>query len=267
MTLPSFKNPPIVELALGVQFEDLPAFSPLHLGCWWQKIRKEFPQCSQQKILPKVVEPKDLSKGVGITIQFSTTPPNNRTWLLNDTGTKLIQIQDDRFVYNWRKRDNSDYPRYNAIKKEFLELLASFNHHLKSEKLGEVKPNICEITYVNHLRPNSLWKSHSEISKAVALNFEYSDSFLGEPESTNLSLSHPIIENDKTIGRLRTQINSVYDTKTREPIIAINVSAFGEPEKKTIDGASDFLDIGHKWTVKGFTSLTRQDAHKVWGKE
>ena len=52
----------------------------------------------------------------------SGLPPLPRCWFLNDTETRLIQLQADRFIHNWRKvTGKEEYPRYEAIRDEFID--------------------------------------------------------------------------------------------------------------------------------------------------
>lgn len=266
--LPIFKSPPVTEMVLGVQFNDVPEFNPIRLGGWWQTVKNDFPNLQQHERLPKRIVPKDLNQPAKLTLTLSNRPQNLRCWFLNESGTQLIQIQDDRFIYNWRKQNDTDgYPRYENIKARFKELFLSFCAYSQKNKFGEIIPNACEVVYVNRISQNELWKSHSDISKVIGVDVSCSDSFLPRPELINAGLSYRLENNGDFVGRSTVNINSAYDRKTREPIIHLQFECIGEPVTKDFVGMEKFMDIGHEWIVKGFASLTTEAMHKVWGRD
>jgi uncharacterized protein (TIGR04255 family) len=113
--LPRFNNPPVVEVALSVMLEPLPAFRAAHVGLLWNKLRERFPKTVDQPPLDSPQETEDEPRRqLGPTLQFEPfgTPPPLRTWFLNDQETELLQIQNDRIARNWRRANTSQpYPR------------------------------------------------------------------------------------------------------------------------------------------------------------
>ena len=52
-----------------------------------------------------------------------------------------MQIQQDRIVHNWRRREaEQEYPRYEAIRESF-RLSAEFQRFLSDENVGKITPN------------------------------------------------------------------------------------------------------------------------------
>ena len=75
-----------------------------------------------------------------------------RLWMVNDNDTRLIQVQPDRLVVNWRKVGGDDvYPRYEAIREQFTAVVDKFSAFLAEQELDELRVNQCEITYINHI--------------------------------------------------------------------------------------------------------------------
>ena len=107
--LPDFERPPVIEVALSVQFKRLEALRSAHLGLLWAKFRPEgFPRTEDHAPLEPAFErfdPNLLRTQLGIEVRASDLPPLPRVWFLNEAGSELIQIQRDRFVHNWRKVD------------------------------------------------------------------------------------------------------------------------------------------------------------------
>ena len=87
----------------------------------------------------------------------ATFPLPTRVQFVNADDDRVIQIQDTRFLYNWRKRE-SVYPRFKEIYPEFRSRLERFREFLRAASLGDVALNQCEITYVNHIPNGELWE-------------------------------------------------------------------------------------------------------------
>ena len=73
-------------------------------------------------------------------------------WFLTVDGTQLIQIQRDRFAFNWRKLDTDrQYPHYDQVRDDFVRQLEKFLGFLREEGLEDPNPDQVELTYVNHI--------------------------------------------------------------------------------------------------------------------
>ena len=141
-------------MSLGVQFGTLNTFKTVHAGMLWDVYRKRYPKYQEQAPLPTTFETFGSTQGdVGaVQLQFMTQPPLPRIWFLNATETELIQFQQDRFVHNWRKvGEGEKYPRYEKIRGKFIKDLGKLRRFLKAQNLGQIDPNQCEVTYVNHI--------------------------------------------------------------------------------------------------------------------
>jgi len=149
-SLPDFANPPLVEAALSVQLEPLNKFRTPQMGFLWAEFRRRFPEIEEHPPLDPVIEQFGVqrSRKVGVRLQMIPKLPTPRCWFLTEFGTELIQVQQDRFVHNWRKVGEGDeYPRYEYVRDKFQEELSIFDCFLRREKIGELVPSQCEITY------------------------------------------------------------------------------------------------------------------------
>ena len=101
--LPDFKNPPVNEVVLSLQFASIPAFRSAHIGLFWEKIRQEYPKVSEQPPLQATFEtfgvipanPPSLFQ-----IETLLSPPMPRFWFEEQDGNELLQIQQDRIIHN-----------------------------------------------------------------------------------------------------------------------------------------------------------------------
>src|SRR5579864_3896626 len=153
--LPDFEEPPVVEVAISLQFNAFETLRSPQFGLLWNTFRKEgYSRIEEHGELEPAFEEFEAGPvpKVGIRVQtFDDAPPIQRVWFLNEKQDELIQVQRDRLIVNWRRGAQSEpYPRYPHILKRFRSALASFTEFTTSEKLGELIPTQCEVTYVNH---------------------------------------------------------------------------------------------------------------------
>ena len=76
---PSFVRPPVVESALGIQFDELDAFASVHFGLFYNHVKDRYPQYEEHPRLNAIVEsfPR-LQQIPGLKLQSQVTP--QRAW-------------------------------------------------------------------------------------------------------------------------------------------------------------------------------------------
>jgi len=270
--LPDFGATPLVEVALAASFSPLADLRTSHLGLLWGRYFKEkFPHTDDQPRLEarREILDADEAEKLKYHVELSNTAPLNRVWFLDKAGDELLQIQEDYIAHNWRKQGAEPYPRYEAIRGNFhreLELLEQF---VREESLGDLSYTQCEITYVSHIEPSSIWKTHGELGRVVTVfNPVYSDGFLNEPEGVQFALRYRIIDHEGNArGRLHLSLDSVHRGRDRAPIFVLRCTARGEPIGEGVKGVLEFLDLGREWAVRGFTSVTTEEMHRLWDRK
>jgi uncharacterized protein (TIGR04255 family) len=271
-SLPDFENPPLVEVALSVQFDTLTSLRTPQVGMLWAELRSRFPKTEEHRPLNPVIERFGIPKTTTPEVRFEMieVPPVPRIWFLNEAGTELIQIQQDRFIHNWRKVGEGDaYPRYERVRETFRSELVSFAATLSREQIGELKANQCEVTYVNHIVTGEGWQTHGELGNVLTVfNATYSDETLQEPESIRLALRY-ILRNgkDEPIGRLHVLVQPAYRRTDNQPMLVLTLTARGRPEGDQLDHVLGFLDRGREEIVRGFASITTPVMHRLWGRK
>ncbi len=270
--LPDYANPPVVEVALSVQFEPLKALRAAQIGLLWAEFRERFPLLEEHPPIDPVIERfggRPVSATRGIRFQLVEAPPTPRSWFLSESGNELIQVQQDRFVQNWRKATGEiKYPRYKHLRETFAGQLQIFRTFLQRERLGDLVPNQCEVTYVNHIVAGNGWQDFGDLDKVLTiLNDTYSDGFLEEPEDVRLGLRY-VIRNGRRepLGRLHIAVEPAFRKQDDCPMYVMNLTARGRPDGEGLEGVMRFLDIGREWVVRGFTSITTAQMHLLWGR-
>ena len=66
----------------------------------------------------------------------------------------MLQIQSDRFGFNWRQATSSSYPRFENNIKKFKTEFEQFAAFCEDYELGVPQSEFCEVVYVNHIPLN-----------------------------------------------------------------------------------------------------------------
>lgn len=268
-TPPEFASPPVVEVALGIQFDPLVDLHTPRLGLLWKRFRDRFPRIEERSLLePSVEQFSDApSTGFQLRLEALDVPPPPRLWFISEDGTQLLQVQRDRFVYNWRKVTDTDpYPRYSQMRETFAGALDELRRYLEEEKVGPLVPNQCEVTYVDAMVSGAGWDRHAQLDRILTIwSSQTNDAFLPEPEDVTLLVRYIIpSETGEPLGRLRMTLHPSRHQPSGRPSYLLRTTAQGRPLAPGLDGVFRFLDIGHEWAVRGFLSVTTQRMHRIW---
>ncbi|MHB1034034.1 MAG: TIGR04255 family protein [Pirellulales bacterium] len=267
--LPEFDSPPVIEVALAVQFEKLDTLRVPQMGYLWQTYRSQFPRTEEQPPIEPVFEQFGLRPGArpNVRLQLVSIPPLPRVWFLNDSGTELLQVQQDRFIRNWRKQENADgYPRYKRLQAMFRKDFEAFCRLVDVQKWGTVEPNQCEVTYVNMIPAGEGWQDHGDLAQVLTVfQAHYTDDYLEKPEEVTVDLQYVLKDEcGEPAGRLHVAASPVLLVTDNQPAIRLTLTARGRPRGGGIDGVMRFLDQGHEAIVRGFASMTTEAMHKIW---
>lgn len=253
---------------MGIQFEPIKEFLNPHLGVLWGKYRAELPKLSEHHLRPPVSESFEPVSGPQrqVRLQVLDTPPISRAWFASEDGREFIQVQQDRFVFNWRLRSGDDeYPRYSYVRKRFVETLDVFEQFIAEQDLGSVVPNQAEVSYLNHIPSGSTWSGFDTLEAVIpSWQPRYSESFLPSVEDVRLAVRYRIPGDDgQPLGRLH--IGAEPGRRgDGHAVLVLNLTARGKPRAPTIQSALDFLDIGRAWIVRGFAAFTSRQMHREW---
>lgn len=257
--LPKFDAPPVVEVALSLQFDALPSLSAAHIGWYWKEcLGASWPSVSQahpiKDVFEKFGEEREWGKQ-GILIEQG--PDSLRLQFIEASDERMIQVQNTRFVYNWRKR-SGDYPSFKKLLPEFEKRFDEFCMFLRKTGIGKVAPNQWELTYIDHVVQGPLWETLSDwknISPMLCAPASVDDQLLDSFKAD----WHIVIGGSK--GRLRVSAQHVRVTGPRGPeALALNFTARGPVEDDFREG----FKLGHEHTVRLFTEMTSKEAHRVW---
>jgi len=258
-TLPNFDNPPAVETLMGVHFAPIAKWQAPYFGLFWARIKSDYPRIEMQPpILPQVPD-------------VSPTPPQPlwefaRCWFFNQDETRLIQVQNNLFLHNWRKVKPSErYLHYDNLRPHFEREWQGFREFLEQQALGTPKVLLCEVTYVNHIDRGSGWETFADLSD-VFPNWSRGtqESVLPSPELVLINASYPLKEAD---GHLQITAQPAMRQADTKETIQLTVTARCKPSSSANEDIYRGLDEARKWVVLGFTDFTGPKMHKIWGRK
>lgn len=270
--LPDFERPPVVEVVLAVRFDPPQDLRSAHLGAFWRsRFAERLPIVDERPAYEAPIERYDVSEP-GVNFKIVTGPPPIRHWFVSGDQSELLQLQHDWFARNWRKTPTGgDYPRYEAIRQMFQDDLGAFGSFVESEDLGTIRPDQCEVTYINHIRPNQYWSHPGEVARVIKTfttpDAPSEDEFLPMPEDARLAWRYIMRDDDGTQrGRLHVELEPGVEQPSGEPLLRFSLTARGTPASPEIQDVLAFFDDGRNWIVRGFAELTTTEMHEVWGR-
>ena len=267
---PKFDHPPVSEVAISVQFDPLTGLQPIHLGRWWKDERlAQYPYTEERAPLEPTAETFEVPQPApAFNFRIAGVPPTPAVWFLTEDRTELLQIQRDRFTRNWSKRSSDEpYPSYDNLWPAFERDFLNFSRFLVEEGLGTPSPIQCELTYVNPIATGPNWKKHSDLARVLApWSGRNTEGFLPAPEDVQIALRYVLPNPEgQPAGRLYVKVDPAR-AQDGAPIFLMTLSARGTPFGPGIEGVKAFLDAGHDWIVRGFSTLTTKPMHKEWGR-
>jgi uncharacterized protein (TIGR04255 family) len=260
--LPDFANPPVDEVVLSVEFAALPGFGVPHFGLFWERIRSEYPKF---EVKPPLSSPGDQFAPNQVSLQLLATP-EVRCWFLEESGSYLLQLQNDRLLLNWRKVVGTEtYPRYPMLRDRFERAWIAFLDFLSAEGIPSPRVVQCEVLYVNNIAYDKGWKGFGELHKVVGtLATPQHGRFLPAPERTTMQMAYALENN---AGRLFVTLTPVIRSRDSAEVLQIRLNARGAPKSSESNDLLQWLDLGRRWVVRGFADFTTENMHKVWGKK
>ncbi len=267
-TLPEFDSPPVIETALGVEFVPLSAWGIPHFGLFWGEIREEFDRFEIQPPLATQIERfgAESWQQPKATVEFLQSP-EVRCWFVHRDNEALLQIQNNRFNYNWRKNAGAaGYPRYEKnIRPAFDREWSRFTRFIESQQLGVIDVIQCEVTYVNHLELGVGWRTAADLHDVFPCwSGAFPGGFLPSPERVHFGVNF-LMPDD--LGRLRVTLQPAVRGSDGVEVLQLTLTARGRPAGTEASAVLNWLDLGRSWVVRGFHDLTSPKMHYLWKKK
>lgn len=257
---PSFKFPPLSEVSIGIQFEPLERLRIPHFGAFWERLRADFPLTAHALPIANQDGSVQFDPGTNLVLP--------RVWFINLTDSRLIQLQTNRYNFNWRKRDDAEsYPRHPEIVDKFFHYLGALKEFLAEADIGLIQPTVTELTYVNTFEQGKEWASAEDISNIIR-DFPWEkqdDRFLPNPQELNWAAVFSLPDNQ---GRLDVKLNPAQRNRDGQSVLLFELTASNEVHGQAREVTESWYELAHEWIVKSFADLTKREAQeKYWGRE
>ena len=250
-----FEMAPLSEVIYSVYFSTK-SFPSTAFGRYQDSISKRFPVEAREET------PLHISLDETNTNDFaeeSQLPPLRRVIFETVGKSELIQLQQDAFFFNWRRKSDDDkYSNFQTIFPRFLEEYHEFVAWFKSNLGESVTPKRYGLTYINFIGAKDDWKSPKDHPKIFTFVGKGWGNGLVEPEDQGsyLRFSAPL-------GRVLVVLRpgSLAETPEKERGLSFELWAGSKTADAPIEDwfrqAHDFIDLA-------FRELTTPEAKKGW---
>jgi uncharacterized protein (TIGR04255 family) len=188
---------------------------------------------------------------------------------LTEDYTSLVQVQADRFAFNWRQVEGTEpYPRYRDYVRPTFEHLYRIYEEVATADGKAPSPAWCEITYINHIdAEGSASGTHGPLSQVLrSLRQDATSDALPPVEDTQLQQRFLLADdNDEAIGRLYLSATPAFRADDKKPIYVLSLLVRGKAQSQTVEGVLSLFDLGRDLIVRGFTESTTSEMHERWG--
>jgi uncharacterized protein (TIGR04255 family) len=261
-SLPDFDNPPVVEVALGVQFRPQFGLRSIELASLRERWRADYPIVQEQPPVAPAIEEQSFGPP---TVQLVVGPAlQTRLWFLSTDEAELVQLQHDRFTVNWRQiAPDATYPRYPSVKTVFERRWREVSEFVTERQLGALSITQVELNYINAIDPGPNQLGRLE---RLLRNWQpTSQHHLGDPEQARLALVFGV----PGVGRDPVRLYVAVDPAQRpdgQPVLFLTLTIRGAPADDKIEAALRFMDEAHGHIVRSFAELTPETMHTEWGR-
>lgn len=266
----NFKNPPINELVLDVQFRPIVGLTSLDLGVVRKIFEKEYPTYEEKT--PVAEETERYDNVNFLKFNMGAAPPQlRRQWYINEDADRLFQFQENRFIHNWRRRDLMDtsknsYPRFEKLFPNFSKYFSKLETFAK-EKSGEplvmTQWEITKFNFIPLSREN--WSEDLNETFTFALDMNVEKNLVTEGLSYNKRSL--LLSDGKPLGRMYVALEVVDHEKEQKAAI-LRFSLKGHADGEQVVHCFKQIETGNRLINEAFVASTTEKARKEkWGQE
>lgn len=151
---------PLVEVVCGLVYDPLPLDGML-LGIYWDERKEDFPK---RGLVPPLID------GLKVVLE----PARARAVLESADGASLVQLQHDRFFFNWRARDEGAYPGFSdaaapGVLQRSLAEFQRFGDFCEARLAARPQVKRAELTKVDVLNRGADWADIDDLAALVPI--------------------------------------------------------------------------------------------------
>ena len=194
----------------------------------------------------------------------------NRIWLVSKDEVSLLQLQSDRFVFNWRRRGDSRYPSFEPIFSEFGNRFTTWRDLVNNRGSDyHLQPQQLELTYTNWLADDHTTQTDVLTLAAVAGSVRIPGAETNYEPAYAIG-NYTLARDGIPAGRLALSIigNAVRSVGvTVQRGSTMSISYFTELEPGIPDERlTETIAFGRYSIVSAFDQLTTSQGHSLWGR-
>lgn len=131
---------------------------------------------------------------------------------------------------------------------------------MTANRLGTLRVDQCEVTYVNHILSGGGWDGFGDVDKVFSFWKSPTGRIPGNSADLNAHARFVIPAGDGTpAGRLHVEIQPAFRASDHKAMYVFHLTARGQ-----VGEGFDFFDLGRRWIVESFAALTTPQMHEVW---
>jgi uncharacterized protein (TIGR04255 family) len=261
LTRPSFDNPPLAEVVVSFQLEHPLNIGALDVAELWDDFDKtHFPTYREMPPLEPI-----LPDNVRV-LELSHLPNMPRFWFEGVNKDELLQIQRDRFLYNWRRPteniDNTNcYPRYESVMKGFMKYNEIYCDFVKKKNLGDANRTFMELSYINLVEiPEGGIQDIGTIFKGIELR----DNETILPTPNNIQYTRSFNIPDRPL-KLNINLSSRQRISDGKSVFQYELLVRGPVNNLSSKDMVKWFDDARMWINHSFVDSTTEFMHKTWG--
>jgi uncharacterized protein (TIGR04255 family) len=258
-SLPKFENPPVVEVALAIEFSHIPGLDNYKLGRLQQEWEQDYPTIRDVPGAPPTPAFDQVN-----AMQINFGQPIQKIWASAPESGLLVQTQADRIILNWRKNEDKTggrYPGYfDALRPELQRLWGKMTAFIAAGGLPAPVPHMVEFTYVNAvpLGPNE------QLQDVVTVVRSPKHALPGQDRFTRFSIVRDVPGSATDEFTSQIHING-----EPRPTLEGGTALFFTVVARSILGARAFapfdgLNAAHALASQSFARIVTNEKQRVW---
>jgi uncharacterized protein (TIGR04255 family) len=220
------------------------------MGIVWSLFSDEFPK-TEDKVPLGFRTPQGL--------RLENRP---RVWFVSEDDQRIIQVQRDRFHFNWRKvREDDPYPRFESVYSAFTRHSTAFRD-LVQEADAFVLEHL-ELTYVNLIPEDAETVDSFSGLFPDLVRRKDEGRYLPRPRRFHWNSTYALEGALAPLTIVATSL--VRDGVDVPPAVSLELTVAGTPATSAGTHPEIWFDNAHETIVRGFLDFTAQGVqHDVW---
>jgi uncharacterized protein (TIGR04255 family) len=258
-----FDAPPVAEVALSIQTTPVPRLQTADMSVFWDRfLRADYPHTQDQPAAPLTIERFD-GDALLPSVVFGFGPPLGRQWYLSEDQTRIVQLQNDRLIVNWRRLGSQGYPHYRILREDIERIARQWSEYLEVEGFQAQNVVQAEVTYINQMAVEEPLSSPSDLGALFAALQPAWPAQMGRPELVQLEQRFVVDAPGEKQARMYLAVAPAI-LHTGQSGLTLNLVVRGAPADTSLAGVLAWLDFAHNQIINSFADMTTSAIRQKW---